>query len=402
MLTGKTTGVSATATATATTETEACAESDFIRRTATSPAGSTLLNRHKYCLETVSLPTMLSVDVMKTSTDSNWQIYKPGDNVVETSTWDVGTIVIRTRIHAFGTSKVLAKTFKIDAAVLSFAPALSFPKQWLPSVSVQLTPMPGASYDQGAFSVGVNWTYSGTDASQNLVGVAPFVPRFAYAVNGAPRYGTAEPFTLDVDSSASPLERPQLRCDRGVASNANGFQQGCVFADAAAIMQVSKSAARGAEAAAHIEYAQNHRDNYKTEYSPGVFRALAGTRAMADESVLAGNDNRYYGLTRAIDPDGTLTEANRLASCDGRTGLIKLRPYSGSTSCPGPTPPIPPCNCDEYPFASTTNGAASNPHGTSVRYINKNENSSGGGSLGQAFNSERVFRGEKFWVRVIP
>jgi hypothetical protein len=171
-------------------------------------------------------------------------------------------------------------------------------------------------------------------------------------------------------------------------------ENGCVFYDAAPIFEISKSG-NAAEEAAHIEYAQTTRDPiYKEKYSPGVFFAAPGTRAIANESA-AGEQS--MGLTRGEITDRAL---NNNQACKYTNSLIRTRPYSASSTCGAPTPSV--CQCDEYPFAASREGAAFNPEGTSVRYIQGGENTSGGGQLIGFLKRERVFRGEKFWVRVIP
>lgn len=402
-----------------------CTEEEFIQAGATTPPGSSLVNRHKYCLQTQSLNSVLSVDLMQTSAGSPWQYYSPGVPAWQVRTFDVGTIAVRTRVQAYGPSTVLAKTFKIDAAATYFAFAPEFPDHLKATISVMLTPdasvdvysgtgignlqitagainpitLSGsaASGSTGAFSVQFGWTYSGSNRLQeDFVELAPFVPRWIYSVRNTPRAGTTEPFRMDADSSASPLDKPRVRCDRRVASESSGFTQGCVFSEASAIMELSKTDVAVAEAAEHIESAQRTSTAYKPRYSPGVFVAAAGTRAIANES---GGD-QYVGLIRGESPDN---KKNRDAACERlvATSLVNVRPHSGSASCLTSPPPST-CSCDEYPFAMTKNGAYYNADGTSVRYILKTHNSSSAGTQSETMNRQRVFRGEKFWVRVIP
>ena len=82
------------------------------------------------------------------------------------------------------------------------------------------------------------------------------------------------------------------------------------------------------------------------------------------------------------------------------------------------TPKIEGLSCDEYPFASTTQGAASNPllarsfdgynfdslprstgpNGFSVCMIDKDENSSAGSSLAAFYTSCRIIVGDEFGI----
>lgn len=320
-------------------------------------------------MQSQSLASTLSVDLMQTTADGPWQYFRPGVTVWQVHTFNVGTIALRTRVQAYGPSTVLAKTFRIDVAATQFAFAPGLPEHLKAGINVVLTPeanvdvqlgtgignlqiIPGAfspitlsgsaaSDSTGAFSVQFGWTYSGSNSSQeDFVELAPFIPRWNYAVNNTPRAGTTQPFQIDADSSSSPLDKPRVRCDRNVASVSSAFKQGCVFAQASAIMELSKTGA-AAEAAEHIESAQRTSTAYKPKYSPGVFVAAAGTRAIADES----GGVQYLGLIRGEPADAAI---NRRLSCDKRlaTSLVNVRPPSTSTYCLAPTQPEP-CDCDE-------------------------------------------------------
>lgn len=61
-------------------------------------------------------------------------------------------------------------------------------------------------------------------------------------------------------------------------------------------------------------------------------------------------------------------------------------------------------DCDEYPFASTYQGASLVPEDQmSVRYLDSSDNRRVGGRLGQFYcGSNRIVDGEEFWVRITP
>lgn len=402
----------------------ACTPDEFVTMSTSLPAGASLINRHKFCQRYRSTPTLLSVDLMQRTPGGNWEYYRPGVQYYDVKTVDVGTIVIETSFQAYGASTVLAKTFKVDASALSFSFAPGFPAYLQSSLSLTLTPVPMALIDAGgsiqnldirlagainpitlsasapsgstgAFGVTFTWSFTGSDPAENYFNIRALVPKYTYAVNNTPRASATEPFPFDASSSAGYPDAPYLRCDSRVASTSLGFEKGCVFHEAAAIMEISKSGA-GAEAAAHIEAAQTTRDAiYKTHWSPGVFVAKLGTRAIPEETV-----EQTLGLIRGTSPDDDI---NRRAACDNTYSgsLVRTRPFSGSPTCQPPQPSTN-CSCDEYPFAMTKNGGAYNPDGTSVRYVQKSHNSSSSGLLTATHNSQRVFRGEKFWVRVVP
>lgn len=248
-----------------------------------------------------------------------------------------------------------------------------------------------ASGSTGAFDVTFDWTYTGSDPMQNFARVAVGVPRYLYQINNTPNAGFDGLHSFAADSSASWAWFQQLRCDKGVASGDGAPAEGCIFVEASPIFEIS--ATGGAEEEAiHIYHAQRNRDAYKTQLSPGVFKPSAAARAVADES----GGEQYLGLERGTEDD---RRVNGAAACkDPNCALIKVRPYSGSESCP--TPSSLNCECDEYPFASTKQGGYYMPSATSVRRINLTHNRSGGGQLIAFYNSQRVIPGDKFWVKV--
>ncbi|MFI7120227.1 NucA/NucB deoxyribonuclease domain-containing protein [Amycolatopsis sp. NPDC049868] len=65
-------------------------------------------------------------------------------------------------------------------------------------------------------------------------------------------------------------------------------------------------------------------------------------------------------------------------------------------------PPKPGEECDEYPFASTREGAASTHNDFSVKYVDGTQNSSAGGSLIQWYTRERMMYKDqdRFWVEI--
>jgi hypothetical protein len=94
-----------------------------------------------------------------------------------------------------------------------------------------------------------------------------------------------------------------------------------------------------------------------------------------------------------------------------------------ATSCPWWLPRPEGKSCDEYPFASTLEGAASRPHlgrtfsgcsldgifplgypgqgeGWSACMIDARQNSSGGGLLGAFYTRERILDGDQFFTFV--
>jgi hypothetical protein len=173
---------------------------------------------------------------------------------------------------------------------------------------------------------------------------------------------------------------PSLRCDRGVAK---ALTKGCVFHEAAAVLTLSKAPGSDVqEAAEHILEAQNDPDEFKR--APGRFALKTGTRAFADSASM----DYYSRLQRAKLKK--VVDANRYASCDRSVGtsLIRSRqPEKFSATCLSSSAG---CQCDEYPFAATWNGAHFRPERTSVKTINGSQNAKAGERLGAFYLSQRI------------
>jgi hypothetical protein len=81
----------------------------------------------------------------------------------------------------------------------------------------------------------------------------------------------------------------------------------------------------------------------------------------------------------------------------------KVRDKNNRVACTNPVPPgkEPGKSCDEYPFASTHEGAGVvGRNRTSSRYINEKHNSSGGGLTAAFYQRERILEADRFWVHV--
>jgi hypothetical protein len=174
-----------------------------------------------------------------------------------------------------------------------------------------------------------------------------------------------------------------------------------------------------AEATEHVKAAQDGTAMSNASLkSQGKFRFWPGSIAVADSSVTGSEALQLL-------KDRQIRNRNRNASCDSQdqSSLIRLRapPFNVSASCGQPTTPgaLPSgCNCDEYPLASTWQGAhptgGSNADRVSVRYIQARANSSQGGGIRafyeKFFKRERVLdlteygvlpirpAGDDFWV----
>jgi hypothetical protein len=100
-------------------------------------------------------------------------------------------------------------------------------------------------------------------------------------------------------------------------------------------------------------------------------------------------------------------ENRRVACGSSNSSLRATRPAPVTASCQQNSAG---CECDEYPYASTYNGASFDAPGTSVRIIRGNNNGVGGTKHQQFLQAERVLDftqsetsapdGENFWVHI--
>jgi hypothetical protein len=147
---------------------------------------------------------------------------------------------------------------------------------------------------------------------------------------------------------------------------------GCVYAQSPAVLVMSVGDGAVKEAAEHIRDAQ-------ASGSPGRLD-IAGGYAFASPS-------NALQRTRVTGLKGS-SGANYGFACKYAESIIKLRPRaSGSCSSSGGSAG---CQCDEYPFGSTWNGAWANRATTSVRYIVGEQNKGGGDQLVRFYQAERL------------
>lgn len=164
----------------------------------------------------------------------------------------------------------------------------------------------------------------------------------------------------------------RIRRDRGVAKAGS---DGCVLPQAAAVFRVDASAPKGAEAVLHMEEAM-------AAGAPGRFRPKLGFRAIADEAALKAD----RALQRTQIP--LMRAANRHAACgDTRSSIIQQRPKQ-SRSCAESHAVG--CDCDEYPFASTYQGAFEQWATTSAKYLQQEDNRAIGSALASFYARERI------------
>jgi hypothetical protein len=178
---------------------------------------------------------------------------------------------------------------------------------------------------------------------------------------------------------------PAIRCDKKMAVSGG---RGCVYAQAPATYVLTVGGPEK-EAAEHIRDAQ-----------------VAGSRGG-----LTRDGNQYFAaVSNSLQRTRfeAVKEGNRRVACgSGNDSLRASRPAPVSASCQQNSQG---CECDEYPYASTYNGASFDASGTSVRIIKGNNNGVGGLRHLQFLQAERVLdftateasepNGESFWVHI--
>ncbi|WP_244120261.1 NucA/NucB deoxyribonuclease domain-containing protein [Burkholderia gladioli] len=170
----------------------------------------------------------------------------------------------------------------------------------------------------------------------------------------------------------------QIRCDVGLAKAGT---QGCVYERAPAVLRtITLGNPDVDESARHILEAQQ-------EGLPGRFVSRGDGTIFADSSASP--------LTRLRD--ASLRASNRAASkaqCVAKFGAV-----TGQCTFTGDPDEVPSdCDCDEYPFAATNEGAAFG--NVSVKRIDASDNRRAGAFLGNFYLNQRVLDGDPFFVEV--
>lgn len=187
------------------------------------------------------------------------------------------------------------------------------------------------------------------------------------------------------------LEQVTLRCDVGQVW---GQESGCVFPQASAVLVLNNP-----QSEAHIREAIA-----ANPALPGQYTGLrAGSRAIAERSFEPSTGLQRLRVT-------SLIKANR-AKAQKLCSALPSQPPKPST-CPDFSDPdtaeaLTPCDCDEYPFASSREGAAlPRTYGeASVKYISRADNRSAGAKLGAFLRKERLidpFDHRRMVTRVPP
>lgn len=172
---------------------------------------------------------------------------------------------------------------------------------------------------------------------------------------------------------------PTIRCDVDLARKGT---KGCVYPEAPAVFRALKTTDPEVdESAQHIKEAQ-------AEGLPGKYVAREDGSILPDS-----RESKRLKRTRDIH----LIKRNRresLKQCIAKFGEIKEPCTVGDT----PDTELTACDCDEYPFVSTQEGAAQ--ANVSVKRISSGDNRLTGMRLGNFFTSQRVLDEEDFYINI--
>ncbi|WP_231937814.1 NucA/NucB deoxyribonuclease domain-containing protein [Burkholderia lata] len=114
-----------------------------------------------------------------------------------------------------------------------------------------------------------------------------------------------------------------------------------------------------------------------------------------DGTILPGSDSRPLTRTR----NATLRADNRAMSKD--QCIAQYGRVTGQCTFTGDSDETPSdCDCDEYPFAATNQGAKTGAF--SVKRIDASDNRRAGAFLGDFFRAQRVLDADEFYVDVEP
>ena len=346
----------------------------FVTSTEGTPAN--LVNRHVLCVQDARTDqdVMLLdkdgalVSAGKMNIEVLWSMSGPSNILSK-----LGTLKLRYTYTPNPDVDIPVPTLRVVAkTVCNQATLLASCVQTLPAASLSS----GADWTTLTVQIPFDW-----DSSRINPIVVDTKVKLLYTVDGS------VPANEEGGSTSSyfpDLLTSPLRCDVNLAK---GATKGCVFADAAAVFVIRSS-----------DNMPRSREHIIDAFAalPGLsgqFELLAGTRALA-----AGQ----FPLTRTRDT----SEINR----NRRTSNARCKrdfgpaPASVPDACPivvDPDLDEGPCDCDEFPFASSHEGADQKLETRySVRRIPQSDNRSAGGSLGEFYRKQRVIKEDPFWVAV--
>lgn len=179
----------------------------------------------------------------------------------------------------------------------------------------------------------------------------------------------------------------EIRCD-----SADYFQifgqrrpRACIFYDVVPYLSYSTADPRVSEVAGHIEYA--------LDFPSSTVPTVPAPQTKRIPGKYEGPNTDGAGLHRIAR--GSQTRANRR---EVRRACTRRPPYQDNGLDP---PPASGRHCDEFPFASTLEGAASPNWDFSVSAVDARQNCSAGGLLNWYLTTDRILYGQdEYFVRI--
>lgn len=321
----------------------------------TEPTRDSLLSRSSYCQKTVPLEYVAKDDQNNEIGRVAIDAYAYSDNPSNQLAWPL-KFRFRTRIISGNPGGLMIKPIVECGSDCTVAPNAGVPLALgglSNEISVMVTPNMGSSNP------------------------LRFSPTLEYRV-------AKSGDSFDNGASVSPYAGvgyiPNIRCDVALVKSNS---QGCVYEDAPAVLRTIVATNPDVdESAIHIREAQ-------AAGRPGKFVPKGDGTIFPDTW-----ESRPLTRTR----DATLRRDNRDASkkqCVAKYGSVNGQ--CTFTGDPDETPTD--CDCDEYPFASTEQGASNDPE-VSVKRIDASDNRRAGAFLGNFYLNQRVLDQEKFYVDV--
>jgi plastocyanin len=386
---------------------EPCAkDEDFALVSSVNNDDKTLVGRHVDCRRSVQIGVNLDVDLKFNPATGKYSLIpdptavQPGD-IIQTFTY--GTATVESRMSVYGPSRGLSKQVSLDVTVKDFRLNPGYPSILIapgfvsvkiqpevlciayeasvdPKCNVTAPPITAVFGVPAFVSFNVPFSWKKRPADPAVLGDRPFdvetfrvgFNRFNYTLYGdkfeIPRAGGAKRFM-----SSNLGESAKIRCDRGFPKM-NG-SDGCVFTDAAPVYDMTNRNAP--ETLGHVREAIRGLNEFYPIFAPGKFVLKPGSRAIAGDS---------EGLERTTD-DAT-RDLNRFAAYEAADSIYKTRlPLNKTLRC---QISVSGCEHDEFPFASTFNGAAFARDRTSVKLVEGTDNQRGGTPIGNFYVRERV------------
>lgn len=393
-------------------DTECTNASDFIKVVSGMHDKSMLMSRHRHCSTLVSDAQPIVARIVQ-APGGAWSLYTPGaiGNIEEET---LGYAVLETQYQAYGPSNRLEKSYavKVKVAQWTVNPTarvspdghrlfLNATINCNGTSGMNLTehctqsPLPenalidvslaaGAESTKRVFNMGFSWTSSSETSYQSY---GPDLTQYIYQVNGTKVPAASTPFYTQGNDGSH--QAPFLRCDKGLAK---GGTEGCVFPEAAAVFVMDMAINDMKDATEHVFHAQKGLGTNESQRSPGVLSLHPNSRVIP---VLTSDQPQLKPLKRIADH--VTINKNRRHTCQNIGSMFNSLPRQNSSSCPSNESD---CNCDEYPFASTSEGGR-NPW-SSVRRISSEHNSRAGGYYGEFLSRQRVIaeQSDPFFVYV--